>query len=54
MLGSEGGGLRRRVAESCDLLVSIPIRGQVESLNISAAAAVLLFEAARQRGAGGA
>ena len=54
VLGSEGGGLRRRVAESCDLLVSIPIRGQVESLNISAAAAVLLFEAARQRGAGGA
>ena len=50
VLGSEGGGLRRRVAETCDLLVSIPIRGRVESLNVSASAAVLLFEAARQRG----
>jgi 23S rRNA (guanosine2251-2'-O)-methyltransferase len=49
VLGSEGGGLRRRVAESCDLLVSVPIRGRVESLNVSASAAVLLFEAARQR-----
>jgi 23S rRNA (guanosine2251-2'-O)-methyltransferase len=51
VLGSEGGGLRRRVAQSCDLLVSIPLRGNVESLNVSAAAAVLLFEVARQRGA---
>jgi 23S rRNA (guanosine2251-2'-O)-methyltransferase len=49
VLGSEGGGLRRRVAESCDLLVSIPLRGRVASLNVAAAAAVLLFEAARQR-----
>ena len=50
VLGGESKGLRRRVAESCDLLVSIPVRGRVDSLNVSAAAAVLLFEAARQRG----
>jgi 23S rRNA (guanosine2251-2'-O)-methyltransferase len=52
VLGGEGGGLRRRVAETCDLLVSIPIRGHVDSLNVSAAAAVLLFETARQRASG--
>jgi 23S rRNA (guanosine2251-2'-O)-methyltransferase len=50
VLGSEGRGLRPRVAETCDLLLSIPVRGRVASLNVSAAAAVLLFEAARQRG----
>jgi 23S rRNA (guanosine2251-2'-O)-methyltransferase len=50
VLGGEGKGLRRRVAESCDLLVSIPVRGSVASLNVSAAASVLLFEALRQRG----
>ena len=50
VLGSEGKGLRPRVAETCDLLLSIPVRGRVASLNVSAAAAVLLFEAARQRG----
>jgi 23S rRNA (guanosine2251-2'-O)-methyltransferase len=48
-LGSEGKGLRRRVAEACDLLISVPVGGRVGSLNVSAAAAVLLFEAARQR-----
>jgi 23S rRNA (guanosine2251-2'-O)-methyltransferase len=50
VLGSEGKGLRPRVAEACDLLLSIPVRGRVASLNVSAAAAVLLFEAVRQRG----
>ena len=49
VLGSEGRGLRRRVADSCDLLVSIPVRGRVRSLNVAAATAVLLFEADRQR-----
>jgi 23S rRNA (guanosine2251-2'-O)-methyltransferase len=49
VLGSEGKGLRRRVAEDCDLLISVPVDGRVGSLNVSAAAAVLLFEAVRQR-----
>jgi 23S rRNA (guanosine2251-2'-O)-methyltransferase len=49
VLGSEGRGLRPRVAASCDLLVSIPLRGRVESLSVSAAAAVLIFEVARNR-----
>ena len=53
VLGGEGKGLRPRVAASCDALVSIPVRGRVGSLNVSAAAAVLLFEALRQRGATG-
>jgi 23S rRNA (guanosine2251-2'-O)-methyltransferase len=49
VLGSEGSGLRPRVAGACDALVSIPLHGRVGSLNVSAAAAILLFEAARQR-----
>lgn len=50
VLGGEGKGIRPRVAEGCDALVSIPVAGRVGSLNVSAAAAVLLFEAVRQRG----
>ena len=49
VLGSEGRGLRQRVAKTCDELVSIPVAGAVGSLNASVAAAVILFEARRQR-----
>lgn len=49
VLGGEGKGLRPRVAGSCDGLVALPRRGKVESLNVSAAATALLFEALRQR-----
>lgn len=50
VLGGEGKGLRPRVAAACDGLVALPQRGKVESLNVSAAATALLFEALRQRG----
>jgi 23S rRNA (guanosine2251-2'-O)-methyltransferase len=50
VLGGEGKGIRPRVAKACDGLISLPRRGQVESLNVSAAATALLFEAVRQRG----
>jgi 23S rRNA (guanosine2251-2'-O)-methyltransferase len=49
VLGGEGKGIRPRVASACDGLVALPQRGRVESLNVSAAAAALLFEALRQR-----
>jgi 23S rRNA (guanosine2251-2'-O)-methyltransferase len=49
VLGGEGKGIRPRVASACDGLVSLPRRGEVESLNVSAAATALLFEAVRQR-----
>ncbi len=49
VLGSEGKGLRKRVAASCDELVSLPQLGRVESLNLSVAAGVVLYETVRQR-----
>jgi 23S rRNA (guanosine2251-2'-O)-methyltransferase len=49
VLGGEGKGLRPRVAATCDDLVALPQRGEVDSLNVSAAATALLFEAVRQR-----
>lgn len=49
VMGSEGRGVRPRVRSACDEAVSIPMAGRIESLNVSTAAAVLLFEAVRQR-----
>jgi len=49
VIGNEGEGMSRLVRESCDVLVSIPMKGRISSLNASAAAAVLLYEALRQR-----
>ena len=49
VIGSEGDGMGRLVAENCDFTVSIPMFGKINSLNASAAAAVLLYEAVRQR-----
>jgi 23S rRNA (guanosine2251-2'-O)-methyltransferase len=54
VMGSEGEGMRRLTRECCDQLVSIPMAGAVESLNVSVAAGVVLFEAVRQRSAGSA
>ena len=52
VLGGEARGLRRLTREKCDRIVSIPLRAPVESLNVSVAAAVFLFEAVRQQSAG--
>ncbi|MBX7220967.1 MAG: 23S rRNA (guanosine(2251)-2'-O)-methyltransferase RlmB [Blastocatellia bacterium] len=49
VMGSEGKGLRRLVREHCDMIVSIPLLGQITSLNVSVATGVLLYEAVRQR-----
>ena len=52
VLGGEGTGVRRLVKERCDFVASIPMNGHVDSLNVSVAAGVVLFEATRQRRAG--
>jgi 23S rRNA (guanosine2251-2'-O)-methyltransferase len=49
VLGAEGRGLRPRVAAACDALVSLPLRGRIESLNVSATAAVLLYQILHRR-----
>jgi 23S rRNA (guanosine2251-2'-O)-methyltransferase len=49
VLGAEGRGLRQLTARSCDELVHLPMRGAVESLNVSVASGICLYEAARQR-----
>lgn len=49
VIGSEGDGMTRLVREGCDFLLSIPMKGKISSLNASAAAAILLYEAVRQR-----
>jgi 23S rRNA (guanosine2251-2'-O)-methyltransferase len=49
ILGAEGKGIRRLTRETCDQVVLIPMKGEAESLNVSVAAGVCLFEAARQR-----
>jgi 23S rRNA (guanosine2251-2'-O)-methyltransferase len=51
-MGGEGAGLHRLVRERCDALVSIPVLGQIESLNVSVAAGIILYEALRQRAGG--
>jgi 23S rRNA (guanosine2251-2'-O)-methyltransferase len=49
VLGAEGRGLRPRVAQACDDLIAVPLRGRIESLNVSATAAVVLYAILRSR-----
>jgi len=49
VMGGEGAGLHRLVRERCDVLVRIPVQGKIESLNVSVAAGIILYEALRQR-----
>ena len=49
MVGNEGKGISRLVREHCDLLIKLPIRGHVNSLNAAAAGSIALYEALRQR-----
>ena len=51
VIGSEGRGITRLVKEQCDFIVSLPMRGQINSLNASVAAGILMYEVLRQRGA---
>jgi 23S rRNA (guanosine2251-2'-O)-methyltransferase len=53
IMGAEGKGMRRLTREHCDYLVKLPMAGSVSSLNVSVATGVCLFEALRQRKAGG-
>jgi 23S rRNA (guanosine2251-2'-O)-methyltransferase len=50
VMGAEGTGLRQLTRQHCDLMVRLPSLGAVESLNVSVAAGMLLYEAVRQRG----
>lgn len=53
VIGSEGKGIGRLITEKCDFLVSIPMKGEINSLNASVAAGVLMYEVVRQRGVKG-